>query len=157
MSLSHDVYMHEAIRLSERGLADGGGPFGAVVVRENKIVGRGHNQVVVTHDPTAHAEVVAIREACRTLGTHVLEGCVLYASCEPCPMCLGAIQWARIESVVYGADRDDAASAGFDDSHFYAELGLPTERRHLSMLQCMREPARAVLAAWTRKRDRVPY
>ena len=120
--------MREAIRLSEEAVRSGrGGPFGCVVVRAGKVVGRGSNQVTSTCDPTAHAEIVAIRDACRTLATFQLADCALYASCEPCPMCLSAVYWARIPSVFYGNTRRDAAAAGFDDEFVYSEM--PAARR----------------------------
>ena len=124
--------MREAIRLSIQKMRAGhGGPFGAVVVRGDKIVGRGWNQVTSTNDPTAHAEVVAIREACRRLKTFVLEGCELYTSCEPCPMCLSAIYWSRLDRLFYGNTRRDAAKIDFDDDLIYREVALPIHRRKL--------------------------
>lgn len=150
--------MQEAIRLSlimesERGA----GPFGAVVVRENQIVGRGWNQVVAMSDPTAHAEMVAIRDACRSLGSYQLAGCEIYMSCEPCPMCIGAIYWARLERLWYAATRHDAAQAGFDDAFIYRELALEPGRRRIPAVQEMRTEALAVLEAWMRKPDKIPY
>src|ERR1700744_5882962 len=120
MSGTHEEFMREAIRLSQEGVRAGrGGPFGCVVVQRGKIVGRGNNQVTSTNDPTAHAEVTAIRAACRQLGTFQLTDCELYTSCEPCPMCLSAIYWARIPEVYYGNTRGDAAAIGFDDAFIY--------------------------------------
>ena len=134
-----------------------GGPFGAVVVHEGRIVGEGVNRVTATNDPTAHAEMVATRAAARALGTFRLAGCELYASCEPCPMCLGAAYWARIDRVWFGANRGDAADAGFDDAHLYQELALPPQRRTLPIAQLMREEALAALDEWRRLQDRIPY
>ena len=121
----------EAIALATANACEGGGPFGAVVVRDGEVIGRGVNQVTTRHDPTAHAEVQAIRAACDSLGTHELAGCTLYASCEPCPMCLGAILWARVGRLVYAASREDAAAAGFDDSLFHEEVSRPAAEREL--------------------------
>jgi tRNA(Arg) A34 adenosine deaminase TadA len=134
--------MREAIRLARQMMLRGqGGPFGSVIVRGGAIVGRGWNQVPSTHDPTAHAEVVAIRDACRRLGTFRLEDCELYASCEPCPMCLGAIYWARLGGVYYAATRADAAAAGFQDDFLYEELGRPAGQRRLPTRQLLRAEA----------------
>jgi tRNA(Arg) A34 adenosine deaminase TadA len=149
--------MRAAIELALGSVASGGGPFGAVVVREGRIVGRGANRVVPSADPTAHAEILAIREAARVLGTHELSGCAIYASAEPCPMCLGAILWARLAEVHYGCTRDDAARAGFDDGAFHAELARPLSQRSIVMVADGREEALAAFRAWTAKPDRVPY
>ena len=122
------TFLREAIRLSIESLdANQGGPFGAVIVRGDEIVGRGWNRVTTANDPTAHAEIVAIRDACKRLNTFSLAGCELYSSCEPCPMCLAAIYWSRLDSLVFAATRDDAADAGFDDALFYEELARPRE------------------------------
>ncbi len=150
--------MREAIRLSEEAVRSGrGGPFGCVVVRAGKVVGRGSNQVTSTCDPTAHAEIVAIRDACRTLATFHLADCALYASCEPCPMCLSAAYWARIPSVFYGNTRRDAAAAGFDDEFVYSEMPLAPDRRKVAMKPMLREEARAALDLWRGKSDKVNY
>ena len=150
--------MEEAIALSSEAMRQGrGGPFGAVVVRDGTVVGRGRNEVTSAGDPTAHAEIQAIRDACRRIGSFQLAGCELYASCEPCPMCLAAIHWARIGRLYYAATRDDAAEAGFDDARFYEQLALPAEERQLPSEQGMREEARVALAEWLRKADRTPY
>ena len=151
-------FMREAIRLSIQMMRQGkGGPFGAVVVKGNKIVGRGCNQVTSANDPTAHAEIVAIREACRRLKTFELDGCDLYTSCEPCPMCLSAIYWARIRSVYYGNTRKDAAKIAFDDEFIYREVALPLGRRTLRMKQILRDEALAAFAEWEAKTDKVLY
>lgn len=151
-------FMQEAIDLSLAMMRQGkGGPFGAVVVKDNQIVGRGWNAVTSTNDPTAHAEIVAIRDACRALKTFQLSGCELYASCEPCPMCLSAAYWARVGKVVYGATRQDAAVAGFDDDFLYREISKPNGERTLAAVELMREQAQAVLREWQAKPDKVPY
>jgi tRNA(Arg) A34 adenosine deaminase TadA len=155
--MSASAPMREAIELALRAVAAGGGPFGAVVVRSGAIVGRGANRVVASADPTAHAEIVAIREACRALGTHELSGCEIFASTEPCPMCLGAIQWARIERVHYACTRADAAEAGFDDLLFHDELGRALPDRRIPMLAEGRAEALAAFLAWRAKPDRNPY
>src|SRR5437762_8423656 len=152
------TFMREAIRLSIQMMRLGqGGPFGAVVVKGNKIVGRGCNQVTSANDPTAHAEIVAIRETCRRLKTFELDGCDLYTSCEPCPMCLSAIYWARIRSVFYGNTRKDAARIAFDDELIYREVALPLGRRQLRMKQLLRKEALKAFAEWERKSDKIPY
>jgi guanine deaminase len=153
-----ELHMREAVRLSREGMADGrGGPFGAVVVRDGEIISRGANRVVRSHDPTAHAEVVAIRGACEALGTHVLEGCEIYSSCEPCPMCMAAIYWSRIERVWYAGTHADATDAGFDDSLIYEQIKLPVEARSLPMIQRMRDAALEVFDEWKRSPVKVHY
>ena len=148
----------EAIRVARVRMLQGrGGPFGAVVARDGVIVARGWNAVTSTSDPTAHAEVVAIRRACRKLGTFKLDGCVLYASCEPCPMCLAAAYWARVDRLVYAATRDDAARAGFDDAFLYDQVPLPPAERSLPTSQLPPHRGRRVFDAWLAKPDRVPY
>lgn len=129
--MTNEELMREAIRLSEENVNNGGGPFGAVIARDGEIVATGVNRVTASHDPTAHAEVNAIREACRRLGTFDLSGCEIYSSCEPCPMCLGAIYWAHIGKLYYGNNKTDAKNIGFDDSFIYEELELPRDRRRL--------------------------
>ncbi len=151
-------FMREAIRLSREGmLTRQGGPFGAVIVRDGEIVARGCNQVTSTHDPTAHAEMVAIREAGRRLNTFSLAGCELYASAEPCPMCLAAIYWARLDRVYYGNPHAAAADIGFDDSLIYRELALSIPQRAMPMENLLREEAAAVFQEWTTLPDRQPY
>jgi len=150
--------LREAIRLSRTRMREGrGGPFGAVVARDGVIVARGWNAVTSSLDPTAHAEVVAIRRACRKLGSFSLAGCVLYASCEPCPMCLAAAYWARVDRLVYAATREDAAVAGFDDAFIYDEVPLVPEARSLHTDHLLRAEAAAVFEEWLAKPDRVPY
>ena len=151
-------FVREAIRLSRVRMREGrGGPFGAVVVRDGAIVARGWNSVTSALDPTAHAEVVAIRRACRALGSFSLAGCNLYASCEPCPKCLAAAYWARVDRLVFAATRDDAARAGFDDAFIYDQVPLPAAERSLATSQLLRLEAVAVFDAWLAKSDRVPY
>src|SRR4051812_45926875 len=151
-------FMRAAIRLSIQMMRRGkGGPFGAVVVKGGKIVGRGCNQVTSTNDPTAHAEIVAIRDACRRLKTFSLEGCDLYTSCEPCPMCLSAIYWARLRGVFYGNTRKDAARIAFDDDFIYREVALPIRQRKLVMKQLLRREALRAFAEWKQKADKVAY
>ncbi|MCS6890514.1 MAG: nucleoside deaminase [Rhodovarius sp.] len=149
--------MARAIALSLESVAQGGGPFGAVVAREGRILGEGQNAVVPGRDPTAHAEVMAIRDACARLGTHLLTGAILYTSCEPCPMCLAAAWWARCAGIVYGNDRSDAAAIGFDDAALYEEIARPLAARRLPLRRLMAEEARAAFRAWAAKPDKVPY
>jgi guanine deaminase len=151
-------FLREAIRLSRTRMRQGrGGPFGAVVARDGVIVARGWNAVTSSLDPTAHAEVLAIRRACRTLGTFSLGGCVLYSSCEPCPMCLAAVYWARVDRLVFAATRDDAARAGFDDARIYRELPLDPDARSLHADRLLRTEAVAVLEEWLAQPDRIQY
>jgi guanine deaminase len=151
-------FMREAIRLSIQMMRRGkGGPFGAVVVRNGKVVGRGSNQVTSANDPTAHAEILAIREACQRLKTFQLEDCELYTSCEPCPMCLSAIYWARLANVFYANTRQDAAKIEFDDDFIYREVARPLGKRKLKMKQLLREEALAAFAEWEQKTDKILY
>jgi guanine deaminase len=156
--MSHEQHMREAISLSLEGSRGGrGGPFGCVVVRAGTVVGRGSNQVTSTCDPTAHAEVVAIRDACKKLSTFQLSDCVLYASCEPCPMCLSAIYWARIPEVYYGNTRQDAAEIGFDDELIYQQIPLPVGERQVAMKVLLNEEAKGAFTEWASKSDKVAY
>jgi tRNA(Arg) A34 adenosine deaminase TadA len=151
-------FMRAAIRLSLGKMRrDEGGPFGAVVVRRGKIVGRGWNRVTSTNDPTAHAEIMAIREACRRLKTFRLDDCELYASCEPCPMCLAAVYWARMGKIFYAGTRRDAAAAGFDDDLICREVSRPASRRKIPMKQLLHKDALKVFAEWKKKPDKVRY
>lgn len=150
--------MKEAIKLSrEKMLANEGGPFGAIVVKDNKIISRGWNKVTSGNDPTAHAEVVAIREACKTLNTFDLTGCEIYTSCEPCPMCLASIYWAHIDKIYYANTRKDAADINFSDDFLYQEISKPIEDREKPMLQVLREEAITVFEQWKNKTDKVTY
>jgi guanine deaminase len=156
--VDHDSYMVRAIELALVNIRTGrGGPFAAVVVKDGRIVASGTNLVTSTNDPTAHAEIVAIREACRALGSFQLTGCEIYTTCEPCPMCMGAIYWARPAKLYYAATRADAARAGFDDDYIYEQLRLPPETRAIPTAQLRRDEALAALDEWQRKRDRVQY
>ncbi len=150
--------MARAIELSLDNVLSGrGGPFGAVVVKGGAIVAEGTNQVTSINDPTAHAEVLAIREACRKLGAFDLEGCEIYTSCEPCPMCLGAIYWARISRIYFGNADADASRIGFDDSLIYRELAQPHAQRKIPMIQMMRDEALVAFRAWERKPNKIEY
>lgn len=150
--------MEEAIKMAQLNLKDNkGGPFGAVIVKDGEIIARGSNMVTVLSDPTAHAEVVAIREACQALNDFQLTGCDIYCSCEPCPMCLGAIYWARPARVFYAANRNDAAAAGFDDEFIYEELNVATDQRRIRTLQLGREKAVEVLQEWVKTDRKIPY
>ena len=152
------TFMREAIRLSEDKMRQGyGGPFGAVVVRNGEIVARGFNNVLISKDPTAHAEVDAIRKASEALDTFDLSDCELYTSCEPCPMCLGAIYWARFRKVYYGNTCQDAANIGFDDALIYEEIGKPLAERKIPMQQLLPGEARKVFEAWEQNADRKNY
>ena len=150
--------MARAIQLAIDNVRSGrGGPFAAVVVRDGAIVAEGTNQVIALNDPTAHAEIVAIRGACKALQTFQLDGCEIYATCEPCPMCLGAIYWARLARVYFGALAKDAAAAGFDDGFIYRELNLPQSGRQIPFQSLMREESLACFREWLAKQDRVHY
>lgn len=155
---SDSEFMREAICLSvEKMDANEGGPFGAVIVREGKIIGRGWNRVTSANDPTAHAEVVAIRDACARLKSFCLTECEIFCSCEPCPMCLAAIYWSRLERIVFAATSEDAAAAGFDDRDFYQELAKPNGERSIPMHQCFRDEAQLAFQKWITKPDRLTY
>ena len=156
--MTDQYFIKEAIQLSRLGMEQNeGGPFGAIVVKDGKIIGKGNNQVTSTNDPTAHAEVVAIRDACRALGSYQLEGCVVYTSCEPCPMCLGAIYWARPDRIVYACSREDSAAIEFDDEFIYKEIPLPIDERSIEMKQLMQEEGQKVFKAWAEKVDKEMY
>ncbi len=150
--------MRRAIELAKLGVeSDSGGPFGAVVVRDSEIIGEGSNRVTSSNDPTAHAEIIAIRAACEKLGSFQLDGCVIYSSCEPCPMCLGAIYWARPEMLFFAGTRNDAAKVGFDDQFIYDEIGLEVDARSIRTLSILRAEAEAVFELWDEKTDKVEY
>ncbi|MEO6682560.1 MAG: nucleoside deaminase [Ginsengibacter sp.] len=151
-------FMKEAIALSRKNLNNNaGGPFGCVIVKDNVIIGRGYNQVTETNDPTAHAEMVAIRDACKNLQSFQLEGCEIYTSCEPCPMCLGAIYWARPSVIYYGNTRADAKEVGFDDSMIYEEVNKPLDQRIIPAINLEREEANKVFEEWAEKEDKTIY
>ncbi len=156
--MSHEKFMREAIKLAEDGMRHApGGPFGCVIVRQGEIVGRGDNRVTSANDPTAHAEVMAIRDACARLSTFQLADCELYTSCEPCPMCLSAIYWARIPEIYYANTRQDAAAIGFDDDFIYRQIPLPLEQRAIRMVPLLREEALGTFKGWAAKPDKVSY
>jgi len=159
MGINEDMFFIEmAVALASQGVAQNeGGPFGCVIVKDGNVIGKGNNQVISTHDPTAHAEVVAIRDACRRLNSHQLEGCTVYTSCEPCPMCLGAIYWARPDRIVYACTREDAASINFDDDFIYKEIVAPIDQRKIPMDQCGRERGLEVFRVWSEKNDKIGY
>ena len=150
-------FILEAISLAMQSIEQGGGPFGCVIVKDGEVIGRGSNQVTNSNDPTAHAEVVAIRDACARLGSFQLEGCEIYSTCEPCPMCLGAIYWARPDKVWYALSREDAASAGFDDAHIYEEIELKPEGRHIPFCKLSGVGAEGIFEAWEKKADKTRY
>jgi len=150
-------FMRRAIALSNEMLQRGGGPFGAVIVKDGAILVEGANRVTVSHDPTAHAEIVAIRDACAKLASFTLAGCEIYTTCEPCPMCLSAIYWARLDRIYYANDRTDAARIGFDDDFLYREIPLPLEKRQIRMVRLLADEAQATFAAWESKPDKVRY
>ncbi|MFY9307644.1 MAG: nucleoside deaminase [Bacteroidia bacterium] len=151
-------FMREAIQLSIDSMRAGnGGPFGAVVVKDGKVIARGSNRVTSTNDPTAHAEVVAIREACKVLGTFQLSGCEIYTSCEPCPMCLGAIYWARPEKMYFANTKSDAAAIGFDDQFIYNEIELGVHQRQLPTEQLLNDEALVAFKEWDQKTDKIEY
>lgn len=150
-------FMLDAIELSKQNINEGGGPFGAVIVKEGQIIATGANRVTDENDPTAHAEVKAIREACKKLKTFDLSGCTIYTSCEPCPMCLGAIYWAHIEKVYYGNNKSDACNIGFDDSFIYDELELPINKRKVEFIQLLPDEAIKAFQQWDSKEDKLEY
>lgn len=149
--------MMKAIELSMNSVANGGGPFGAVIVKDGKIVAEGSNCVTLNNDPTAHAEVTTIRKACTALNTFDLSGCEIYTSCEPCPMCLSAIYWARIERIYYGCDKVDAQNIGFDDSFIYEQIELKPELRSIPSSQVLHTEALEAFRMWTDKEDKIEY
>jgi guanine deaminase len=156
--MANEEHMREAIRLSMENVDSGkGGPFGCVVVKDGKIIARGANEVTLTNDPTAHAEVVAIRKACKELGAFQLDGCEIYCSCEPCPMCLGAIYWARPKAIYYANTKNDAAAIDFDDAFIYQELERPIEQRTLFTQQFMRDEALAAFDKWRMSTKKIDY
>jgi guanine deaminase len=156
--MNHEAFMREAIHEAGTGLREGrGGPFGCVIVRRGQVIARGSNRVTSTNDPTAHAEIMAIRSACAKLGTFSLPDCELYTSCEPCPMCLAAAYWARIPKLYYGNTRADAAAIGFDDDFIYQQIPLSPEERALTMLPLLRDEAQRTFREWQEKPDKIAY
>ena len=152
-----EVLIRRAIELARDSVRTGGGPFGALVVRDGRVLAEGQNRVTVRNDPTAHAEIVAIREACQSLGSFRLEGCTIYASCEPCPMCLAAIYWSRAERLVFACTRGDAARAGFDDERIYREIAGVPDLRKLSTAQLLREEGQSAFTDWSLASERQDY
>ncbi len=157
MNEMHNKFMLDAIGLSIKNVEQGGGPFGAVVVKEGQIIARGANRVTSNNDPTAHAEVNAIREACQKLNTFDLSGCIIYTSCEPCPMCLGAIYWARIDKVYYANTKTDARNIGFDDSFIYDEIAVPINQRQIKFEQLLPDEGIKAFQKWQSKDDKIAY
>lgn len=158
MKDNHTRFMQRAIELAEQGMnQNSGGPFGAVVVKNNEIIAEGYNKVTSTNDPTAHAEIVAIKKACEKLGVHQLEDCIIYTSCEPCPMCLGAIYWARPKSVYFACNREDASKVDFDDQLIYEELQKKMIDRQIKFRSILREEALRVFQTWSVKMDKTNY
>ena len=155
--IKKNPFMIRAIELSIESAKFKGGPFGSVIVKNNKIVAEGSNKVTMNNDPTAHGEIVAIRDACQKLNTFNLSGCDLYSSCEPCPMCLSAIYWARIENIFYGNTRTDAKSIDFDDSFIYSEINKDLENRKIKMYQMHRDEALEAFKIWEKKEDKIKY
>lgn len=155
---THAYFMQEAVNIALKGMnGNEGGPFGCVIVKDGKIIGKGNNKVTSTNDPTAHAEVTAIRNACKNLDSFQLENCIIYTSCEPCPMCLGAIYWARPKKVFYGSNQKDAAAIGFDDQFIYDEIPLPYNKRQIPFEQCERDIALIPFNKWSEKEDKTEY
>jgi tRNA(Arg) A34 adenosine deaminase TadA len=151
-------FLSEAIKLAVENVKNGnGGPFGAVVVKDGVIIGRGANSVTTANDPTAHAEVVAIRDACKNLGSFQLDGCVVYSSCEPCPMCLGAIYWARPEKLIFAATKEDASNVGFDDSFIYEEIAVPIGQRKICTEHLQHEDTLNPFTEWTVSQNKIEY
>lgn len=158
MQEQQKAFMRRAIALSRQKMEENcGGPFGAVIVRQGKIIGEGWNQVTSSDDPTAHAEVVAIRNACKALGDFKLDGCEIYTSCEPCPMCLAAIYWARLDTIYYANTRKDAADIGFDDDFLYREVTLPEAERTKPISRLLPDEAKMVFEDWIKKTDKIAY
>jgi len=151
-------WMEKTLEIARESVLSGrGGPFGAVVVKEGKLIGKGANEVTLLNDPTAHAEIQAIREACRTLGHFQLDGCEIFTSCEPCPMCLGAVYWARPRAVYFAYTREDAAAAGFDDACIYEQMALPFDRRSLPMIQVEPREGANPFELWEKLPDKATY
>ena len=150
-------FMVEAINIAQKSIENGGGPFGAVIVKDGKIIGSASNSVTKNNDPTAHAEVNAIRQTCQKLGTFMLDGCEIYTSCEPCPMCLGAIYWAHISKIYYAAGRKDAASGGFDDDFIYKEINIDPATRSIPSIRLMEKEGAQVFNIWNNKIDKIEY
>jgi len=154
----HKEFLERAIEIAKKNIKDGlGGPFGALVVKDEKVIGEGVNIVTSSNDPTAHAEIVAIREACKNINNFRLDDCIIYASCEPCPMCLGAIYWARPKMLVFAAKHNDAAKAGFDDSFIYEEIKLPYDKRSIKTIQVIPDTYFAPFKEWIETENKIEY
>lgn len=154
----HEKFMRRAVALAREGMLSGkGGPFGCVIVRDGEIIGEGNNQVTSTNDPTAHAEVVAIRAACQNISSFQLDGCTVYTSCEPCPMCLGAIYWARPAEIFFAGTKIDAANAGFDDAFIYEEIERETTDRSMTMTRILQSEAQRVFEEWKENKEKIEY
>jgi tRNA(Arg) A34 adenosine deaminase TadA len=153
----NEQMMRKAIELSKQSIEKGGGPFGAIIVKDGEIIAEGHNMVTLNNDPTAHAEVSVIREAAKKLNSFSLEGCEIYTSCEPCPMCLAAIYWARIEKIYYANTKKDAAEIDFDDSFIYEQIELPYSERSIPVTQMLRNEAIEAFEIWRNKTDKIEY
>jgi len=149
--------MRAAIRLSHQSMKKNSGPFGCVIVKDGKVIARGHNAVTLLNDPTAHAEIMAIRKACKKLGSYQLTGCEIFSSCEPCPMCLGAIYWARPDKVYFGNTNEDAAAAGFDDAVIYKEISMDLLKRKIPFESLMRKEAMKAFDEWNLKENKIRY
>ena len=154
---SDKIFLLRAIKLASDGIGDGGGPFGAVIVKDNKIISEANNRVILNTDPTAHAEILAIRQASSVLKSHDLQECTLYTSCEPCPMCLGAIYWSGIKKVIYSCDRSDAEEAGFSDKLIYSEIMLDPSERTISFVRMADSGAKEVFKQWDELENKVAY
>ena len=158
MNTNDDIYFLKlAIELAKENVKNGGGPFGAVIVKDGQIIAKGTNRVTSHNDPTAHAEIVAIRQACEKLNDFQLTDCIIYSSCEPCPMCLGAIYWARPKKLVFAADKFDAANAGFDDSMIYDEIQLPYSDRHLETINLRIDESLQPFELWMSENNKITY
>lgn len=156
--MTENIFMAEAVKLARKGMnANEGGPFGAVIVKNGEIIARGNNKVASSNDPTAHAEIVAIREACKKLNSFQLEDCEIYTSCEPCPMCMGAIYWARPKIVYYACDKQDAAEVNFDDQFIYDEIDTEANLRKIPFIQLDKKEAKKVFMEWEAKEDKTVY
>ncbi len=150
-------FLRKANEIAANGISNGGGPFGAVIVKDDKIISEAYNRVTLNNDPTAHAEILAIRQAASSLESHELNDCTLYSSCEPCPMCLGAIYWAGIKKVVYGCDRSDAENSGFSDKLIYKEIKLDPSKRKISFIQLSEAESKEVFRKWDEFENKIPY
>lgn len=153
----HEQFLQQAIELASKNVINNGGPYGAIVVKQGKIIASSGNRVTENNDPTAHAEIMAIRLACNRLNDFSLSNCILYSSCEPCPMCLGAIYWARMKTVYFACNRFDAAKAGFDDSFIYEEIAISPEKRQIAMVHLKLDNAQKPFLSWNSQKSKIPY